>query len=359
MSTRSLLLAAAAASGAALVLTFGSTHAAPAPEPAAPRRVRAVEVTREVIHQPVRAAGVVAGRREVPLAFKVGGVVRHVAVREGERVRAGMLLAALDPAEIAAQVDGARTLRDRSLRELERAEALHDGGALTRSQKEDARTAFEAADAAYRAAAFNERHARIVAPGPGRVLRRLVEPGQVVSPGTPVLELAEDREGWVVRAGLADRDAVRVRVGDGAEVLVDAWPDRPLAARVLQVPGALQRGTGVAEVELALELPPGEPPPISGLAAKVLIEPSDAPEREVVPLDALVEADGDRAALFVLDPAGGTVHRREVRVARLLHDGRVALLEGPGAGARVVTDGAAWLRDGEHVIVEAALAGVN
>ncbi len=78
-----------------------------------------------------------------------------------------------------------------------------------------------------------------------------------------------------------------------------------------------------------------------------------------VPVQALLEANGDRAWVFTFDPAQRTVQRVSVRTGRLVA-ARIEIVEGLQAGQQVVIDGAAFLDDGQTVrLADPALAGIN
>jgi multidrug efflux pump subunit AcrA (membrane-fusion protein) len=88
---------------------------------------------------------------------------------------------------------------------------------------------------------------------------------------------------------------------------------------------------------------------VSGLVARLRLEPTtEAPPLTYVPMAALVEGDGDRASVFVIDD--GKAQRRDVRVAFITADG-IALESGLASGETVVTDGALFLEHGESVEV--------
>ncbi|WP_164002685.1 efflux RND transporter periplasmic adaptor subunit [Pyxidicoccus caerfyrddinensis] len=343
----------------------GSASAAPTPAVSgeAPVRVRLAPVVMEAVARPVRASGTLAGKQEVRLSTKVGGVVQAVSADEGQKVKRGQVLAALDLSEIGPLVAQAREAREKAARDLERVKGLHAQQVATLAQLQDATTGYEVADAAWRAAAFNQRQATVLAPSDGRILKRMVEPGEVVSPGQPLFLFASTDGGWVVRVGLADRDVVRVKEGDPAEVTLDAYPGRTFHARVSEVASAATPGVGTAEVELALDVrpSPGSEAPrlLSGLSAKAVVTPSERQAVQLVPVEALLEGDGEVASVFTLDGDGRTARRQRVRVAFLSGaDGRAALSEGPGGDARVITDGVAFLRDGQAVaVVEAPSTG--
>ena len=190
--------------------------------------VRLAPVTDDSAPQPVTATGVIALRDEVTLSFKIGGVVAQVLVREGESVRAGQLLATLDLREIDAQVAKARSAAAKTERDLARVTRLYNDSVATRQQMDDAATGAEVARADLETATVNQQYARIVAPSNGVILRRTVEPGELVSTGTPVLTLGSRTSGTIMRVSLPDRDIVRVRLGDPATLRVDARSDRAI-----------------------------------------------------------------------------------------------------------------------------------
>ncbi len=298
---------------------------------AAPAPVRTAPVEEARVDAGVRAVGVLAPRDELRLSFKVGGIVERMAVDAGDRVAAGQVLATLKRAEVDAAVAQAAEAAEKSRRDLERARQLRVDEALS-------------------AAEFNARYSSIVAPAAGVVQQRLARAGELVQGGQPVLVLGATGSGWVVRAALADRDAVRVNVGDVAEVSFDAFPGRRYAGRVSRVGSSADPQTGTFEVEVEVE--PAGARFVRGLVGKLRLTPGGdgATIRAVVPVTAIVEADGPDAIVYVHDAAAGIAQRRPVKVGSIVGE-RVVVLDGLAPGERVVTDGAAWLTDGRAVRV--------
>lgn len=321
----------------------GGAETAPADEA---RVVHAAEVAHERLAPPITATGVLGPKEEIALSFKVGGVVARILVNEGDVVRSGDTLAALELREIDAAVARARSAAEKADRDLARARRLYADSVATLEQVQNAETGATAARAELETAEFNRRYAVIVAPATGVILRRSVEPGELLSVGTPVVTLGSHARGAVVRAGLADRDVVRVRRGDRAVVRFDALPDREFPGTVTEIAAAADPATGTYRVEIgvaALGL-------ASGLVGQVEIRPAPSREMAIVPIEALLEADGARATVFALDSTGGRALRRQVTIA-FLHGDRVAIADGLDGVRRVVTDGAAYLEDGEAVRV--------
>jgi RND family efflux transporter MFP subunit len=337
-----------------LVLLAACAREAP-PPPKPPTPVGTATVTAGPAQPPILANGFVATREELKLAFKVGGVVRTVAVREGDAVRQGQVLATLELAEVDAQVEQARQLAAKAARDLARGEKLRADEVISEEELESLRTQAAVAAAAARAAEFNRSYATIVAPRDAYVLRKPVEAREVVQPGQTVLLLGPARAGYIVRAGVADREVVQLRAGDPARLVLDACPGATLAGRVTEIPAAADAGGGLFAVEVTLDPPPAGCRLVSGLVARVRIEPGAASAGSLayVPVAAVIEADRDQAAVFV--PDGGVARRRAVTVA-FIADDRVALRGGLAPGDTVITDGALYLADGEAIAPAVAAA---
>jgi RND family efflux transporter MFP subunit len=311
--------------------------------------VRLAPVTRERVARSVTATGVLGPKEEVPLGYKIGGVIGRILVDEGQIVHAGDTLAALDLSEIDAGVARARSAAEKAERDLVRAQRLYQDSVATLEQVQNAQTGRDVAAAELETASFNQRYAVIIAPAAGLILRRTAEPGQQVSSGTPILVLGSRSRGVVLRAALADRDVVRVQRGDRATVHFDALPDAVLEGVVSEIAAAADPMTGTYRVEVRLPGAPGGRL-ASGLVGQVEIAPRAATEVSLVPVEAVLEADGSQATVFTLSPDGTRAERRAVRIGFLAGD-RVAIISGLEGVHRVVTDGAAYLDDGAVVTV--------
>lgn len=334
----------------AVVLAACSTGNADAGEPpaSAARAVEVASVESAPLAPPVIATGLIAGKEEIPLAFKVGGLISAVHAEEGQRVAAGQVLAELSQAEIGAMTTKALEARAKARRDLDRARALHADSVATLAQLQDATTALEVAEQDVRAAEFNRDLSVIRAPAAGVVLERRAEPGAMTGAGVAIVVLRTERRGVVLRAGLADRDAMRVRVGDRARITLDALPGQVLTGRVTQVAASASPKTGTFEVEVTLAGARSSLP--SGLIAQAEIAVAASSTYPMLPLEALVEAGGDSAVVFVVAAQSDTAERRVVRLAQV-GTWQVAVSSGIAAGERVVVRGGAFLLHGSRVAI--------
>ena len=179
------------------------------------------------------------------------------------------------------------------------------------------------------------------------MLRRSAEPGEMVDPGTTILVLGSRARGNVIQVGLADRDLVSVRKGDPAVTRFDALPGKAFQGRVTQIDASADPGTGAYGVEITLSESGGL---VAGLVGRVEIQPGSGSPATLVPIEAVLEADGDEATVYALSADSTRAERKRVKVA-FIAGSKVALAGGLDRSAVVLTDGAAYLDDGAAVEV--------
>lgn len=309
-------------------------------------RVRTAPVAKGPLDRPIRGTGVVQPKQTLELAFKLGGVLASVDVDDGDRVKKGQVLARVDPTEVAANVAQAQESLAKAERDAARTRTLHDGRVVTQSDLDNANTGVSIAKSASVAASFNLRHTTIVAPADGWIDLRSAEPGEVVSPGRPVLRFSSEAKGWLAKVALSDRDALALTLGSPAEVTLDAAPEKSLRGKVSSIATAADPRTGTYLVEVSIDLADSALMR-AGLTAKVRF-PQQANAPFVVPIAALSAGDRDRAVVYAAD--GDVARRIQVRVAFL--DGeRAAIASGLEGVERVIVSGVSDLHDGGPITV--------
>jgi multidrug efflux system membrane fusion protein len=307
--------------------------------------VRLQDVHKEEISNPIHISGRIASKKEMKLSFKIGGIIEKIFMEEGREVRAGQPLARLNLSEIEAQVKQAGSAFAKADRDLERVGNLFKEKAATLEQFQNVQTAHEVAKSRLGAAEFNLRFAEITAPSRGRILKRMAEEHELVGAGMPVFFFGSTDSGWVIRAGVSEVDIVRLNLGDSATLSFDAYPDEQLKAEVSEIVEAPDPLTGTYEVEL--QIGPTDKRLISGFVAKVDILPRTKFMRTVIPVQALVQADGSQGFVFTVDSES-----RALRIPVLIDfilDDKIALAEGLENISRVVIEGGAYLRNGDRV----------
>ena len=319
-----------------------------AAQPAEPLHVTLVEVEPAAGTGSLAVTGTVRLKRETALGFNTNGRLAELGVLEGQSVRPGQMMARLDPTGIDAASASARAEAVRAQADLQRLRKLAGEGWVTRPRVESAEATAAAAVARVNQTAFDVRFAHIVAPTAAVVLRRQAEPGQIIAAGQPVVTIGELASGFVLRVPLSDADLARVRVGQGASVVLPALGPQPVAATVSEIAARGDDRTGTFQVELRL-------PPATGMRSGLIGDAhihvggvTGAATMLAVPATAVFAARADEGFVYVYDPARRTVHARLVGIGGLSDSG-ITITHGLQPGERVVRSAPDQLRDGMPV----------
>lgn len=277
-------------------------------------------------------AGTVKARARARLGVEAAGRVAEIPYRENARVSKGALLLRLDPATertrleaarrdlqvVTATLESARAAAALARREYDRTRELHERQLASQQQLDEARARLDSAEADARAAQARLRsaqsavalardqltHLEIRAPFEGVIAHRLVEVGEQVTPGQPLLELVRE-EGLYVSAPIDERDAGRLRNGLPTRITVDTYPGVVWRSRLTRIAPVVEEARQQARTqEVEADLPPepeGEwtpeslPAPKSGMTAdvEIVLERKDRVLR--VPTPAVI--DGRRVLL--------------------------------------------------------------
>lgn len=328
-------------------LLAGCSKVAPKQEAVAgPPPVRVATVGAQQRAAIIRGVGTVALRREASLGFTSAGRIARLTVNEGDDVRQGQVLAALDTTTVAADLMRARAERERAAAEFRRSSNLMAQGWITRPRLENAQASLQAADANVSAARFQAANATIVSPGSGIVLARLAEPGQVVAAGTPVLVIGESASGYVLRVPLSDRDAARLVAGVPAQVTLAAMGNQPIAGKVIEIAGRGDRATGTFAVEIAL---PADQRLRSGqIGEAVITAATQTVTALTVPAAAVFAPRAGEGFVYVVDRATRRVRLRRVTIADATDRG-IEVTGGLSRGELIATSRVDRLKDGQVI----------
>lgn len=344
----------------ALGVLAGCSRPVPVEEPV--RAVKLLTVGSDRLQAVHEYAGEVRARTESRLGFRVGGKLVRREAEVGQRVQPGQLLAVLDPQDLALAVEAARaqaaaavTQRDLAQAEFNRYRALKDqhfisGAELERREAtlRAAQASLEQAQAQLAAQGNQSAYTRLLADAAGVVTAVEAEPGQVVAAGAPVVRLALDGPRDVVFAVPEDR------VGEwrvGQAVAVRRWGAADtLAATVREVGASADPVTRTFAVKLALAATQA-PAPALGTTVTVLPPPRETPAGGVIKLPtSALRQEGAGSAVWVYEPASGTVRSQAVQVATA--DGNaVVIASGLQPGQQVVATGVHVLTPGQKVTV--------
>jgi RND family efflux transporter MFP subunit len=321
------------------------------------RPVRSVTIAPREGGNTVALSGRIAAEDEVAVAFRIPGRLIERAVKVGDRVRPGQVIARLEQmnernqllsAQAALNAANADLVRARD--EYARQKSLIDEGFTTRAQLDQATAGFRAAEAQVKSATAQVAMAQdlvgftvLTAEKAGAVVARGAEPGEVVQAGQMIVRIAN--EGGVDAVFEVPPQVMRIAARN-RPITVALTDDAQVTAvgRVREVSPQADPVTGTFTVKVGLENPPPGMLLGSIVSGRVTIEGDPL---IVVPSSALATSEG-QPAVWVVDPATSTVALRPVRIARHEPDS-VIVAEGIAPGDTVVTAGVQTLRAGQKV----------
>jgi len=335
-----------------IILTLSLWTACQDEEPAAENRqplpVRTIKAETKTVDYKIHSSGLLASKNEARLSFKTGGIIAKVYFDEGQQVKKGQLLAALDLSEINARRHQAKSAMLKAERDFKRAANLYEDSVATFEQYQDSQTGLEIARANLKIADFNLKHSKIFAPEDGRILKRFMNEGELAGPGNPFIVFGATQNQWVVRVGVTDKDILRLKIGDEASVHFDSYPRTKFKAVVSEVAAATNPMSGTYEIEI--QLMPSSQKLLSGFTAKVEINPSQKESYIVIPVESLVEGRKLNGYVYLLDVNGSSVKKQPVEIAYIMNE-EIVLRSGLDEKQEIIAEGTPYLYDGAPVRV--------
>ncbi|MBI4290525.1 MAG: efflux RND transporter periplasmic adaptor subunit [Betaproteobacteria bacterium] len=380
-----------AAVGVALLLALG--WVATRSGPLAPIRVTVVQVARGEVAPALFGIGAVGAQRSYAIGPTVAGRVKRVLIDVGDRVKAGQLLAEMDPVDLDSRVASADAAAARARSAVATAEAqVHDArsrqklassearryvglvqkgfvsssavdGKLQQEESADAQIAAAEsalasarADAgrldAERAGANQQRmNVRLVAPSDGAVTSRDAEPGSTVVAGQTVIKMVDPASLWVTTRLDQGRSA-GLRVGLTAQIVLRSNPRSTLTGKVVRIEPLSDSATEERIAQVAFDrLPTG----ISiGEMAEVSLHLPAVKDALLIP-NAALRHRGAQTGVWMRSE--GRLRFVPVTAGDQGLDGKVQIIDGLKAGDEVVVYSERDLEDGSRIEVVSALAG--
>lgn len=345
---------------ALLALLAACGRDAPPAPPAPPADIRPVRAEQLGLHADrgsTRYAGEVRARYETDLAFRVAGRVQTRLIEVGAHVKAGQLMATLDPQDYAlaasaarAQLAAAEAEARLAQQDLQRFTELRAQNFISQAELDRRRTAAAAAQAKesqLRAEAQRQgnqqSYTRLTAPHAGVVTSVAFEAGQVVAAGQPLVQLARSGE-REVRIDVPENALDALRAAPELTIRLWAAPDVTYSGRLRELSPMAAAGSRTYRAHVRLLKPDAGVK--LGMTATVEVGSEAAPGLSVAQT-ALFKANG-QPQVWVVDPATQKVAARSVQLGALRGD-RAAVVSGLKAGEWVVTAGVHKIAPGQQV----------
>lgn len=295
----------------------------------------------------------------VPISFLVAGKVIQVGFREGDYVKQGQLLAAIDPTDYTlslkvatAEAGEAEIALDRSKDEYARMKSLYASKVLPENDFKKYKAVWLKAQQQAILTNANQGLARkhlsdasLYAPATGFISRRSIEPGQTASPGSPVFEIVT-LDPVEINVGVPETDIHLVKVGQKAFVTIPALPSQSFVGkvRVINVSADPNTRTYMTRIEVP------DPTHIIriGMVAEARIEGNRVVDLMTLPAESILRDPQGATIVFIYYPDQQRVYAKRIETGAL-YGREIAIKSGLSGNEAVVLAGQEKLRDGAIV----------
>lgn len=299
----------------------------------------------EVAGQVLQFPGRVVPVTEVNVSFKVAGRLKKVYVKEGDAVRAGQLLAELDPIDYETQLQATEAEYEQVKADAERIMGLYGEGGTTASNNDKARYGLKQMEAKLRHHRTQLADTRVFAPFGGVVQSRHFEGGEMVAAGMPVVTM-QSAGGLEVEVSLPAVSYLHRADFSDYSCTLDVAPGEVYGLNFVSVtPKANANQLYTMRLRFAdagRDIAPG----MSAWVSISMAAPGSGLVR--VPATAVFERDG-KSCVYIYDKASQTVRAAAVSISSVHTDGSVLVADSVEDGALVVTSGVHHIRDGARV----------
>ncbi|WP_040788302.1 efflux RND transporter periplasmic adaptor subunit [Massilia niastensis] len=343
---------------------------APAPEHEDVRPVRTIVAGRTPGSVGASYSGEIRARYESQLGFRTAGKIVTRLVEVGSHVKRGQPLLRLDPSQeqlqvtaSGAEVEAARSQVAQARVDLRRSEQLLARNFASQSELDHQRLVLDQAEAQLRAALARRQlnvnlqgFTTLVADRDGVVSAINAEAGQVVTAGQPVVtvQAAGERE---VAISIPESRIDELRQAATLKVVVWAHPDKSWSGTLRELAPDTDSVTRTYSARISIKDP--DPALLRlGMTATVTAPDVDGKAAIRLPLTAIVDHEGGRRLIWLVNTKTGRVGSREVKLGSAQNDS-VMVLDGLSGGETVVTAGVHMLQPGQQVrlVQEAAVSG--
>ena len=318
-----------------------------------PSAVTTAEAQAANWHATINSIGTLAPVEGVTIAADADGTITRILADSGTAVKAGDLLVELDATVEVAQLAAAQARAELSRVNFERSKDLWTRNASSKSEYDLADATLKQAVAEVESLTAVIAKKQVRAPFDGRVGIRLVNLGQFVARGRPLLPL-QKLDPIYVNFSIPQRQLPTIAPGQEVGILVDAFPGRSFAAKV----SAINSEVDAATRNIAIQATMGNPGEVlrAGMFVRVEVQMSEAGTQVVVPATSIAYASYGNS-VFIVETMKGEdgkeylgVRQQFVKLGATRGD-LVAITEGVKVGEQIVTSGVFKLRNGAPVQV--------
>ncbi len=348
--------------GTCVCLAFISACSPPGKSEVQPKKpvpVQVLKVKTSDLPVIVESVGRLIANREVVISTEVGGIVHRYKADIGDQVKAGQLLVEINPLDYRLALREAKANLAAAVARLNNAEKTYNRSKALLPRKVISQDAFEKAEAGYEAAravveqvkalvSISENRlvkTKITVPFEGLVAARMVEKGQMIGPGQPVMTVV-DLSRMRVKVYIPERDYVHLDQQDPVSVIVEAYPERVFQGHVDRIGIKADERTNTFAVEILVENPDFRLK--AGLSAHVQLTTRTLQDTIMIPQSCILYKN-EQKSVFIVD--SNKKARLRIVEMGLSRGSMVQIKHGLKPEDSLVITGGQYLEPGDNVTI--------
>jgi RND family efflux transporter MFP subunit len=308
--------------------------------------VKVEQPVRQLVRYQLTFNGDVNAFQQATIYARITGNLERVNVNLGSTVKGGEILARIDSIEPYDQMQQTAATYDNARLAYQRSQSLLKGNLISKQDVDNLDAAMKVARANYELAKTRLGYTRIVAPFPGIITRRFLDPGTyLASSSTPLFQLMYVDSVKIV-INIQEKDVVEVRKGTRAEIIVDAYGSRVFAGTVTRMADALDLSTRSMPVEI--DIPNDSHVLKPGMFATVTLITAQHPNALTVPTMAIQRDD---SGSFVFVVGNNTANRKRIQLGTEVN-ATMEILSGLDGSESVIVVGQQLVKDGGLINIQ-------
>ncbi|WP_144820585.1 efflux RND transporter periplasmic adaptor subunit [Marinobacter piscensis] len=319
-------------------------------QPQPPAEISATTARTESWTPSLKAVGSIKAVNGIEVANEMPGVIEKINFESGDTVKQGDVLVRLNTSIDEAAVRTRRAEAQLAQQEFNRISDLLPKRAVSQSQYDEAKANFDAARARVNEAEAQLNKKIIRAPFDGTLGIRMVDQGQYIGTGTPIVEI-NMLDPIYVDYTLSEKNLPDVDQGYSVEATVAAVPEQSFEGKVSAINTSVNPETRTVRVRATLANPDNLLRP--GMFATIQTRQPEKNSVVTIPRTAVsYNTYGDFAFVIVENDEGEPIVERRTITTGQTRDKQVAILSGLEAGEQVVAKGLLRLRAGQRVKIQ-------
>lgn len=304
--------------------------------------VEVMDVSRGTISAYYSNTATLEAVEEANIVSKVRGIIQEINVEEGDKVRAGQVIAKIEDDQYRIEAERAKATLDRMFNDFQRNKELFDKQLISAEVYENSRFEYEAQKSAYELAQLNYQHTSIKSPITGVISERMVKKGNMIGIDQQVFRVT-DFDPIQAILYVPEHERSKIRKGQRAELLADAIPGTLFTGKVERISPTIDPTTGTFKVTIYMDQNQDFLRP--GMFGRVKIVYDTRENTKMIPKAAIISEDETQSVFVIKD---SLAFRKTIRTG-YINGTSIEVIDGLEDGEMVVTTGQGSLTDSTKV----------